>query len=227
MTNEIENTRFIMFNALHTLRKAKKHPKMLANFESVLEDHLEALRKEASEFQARIGELYSSRQQWEDIAALRLSNLSAMTEERDQIQQRLHAVDRAYFEQSQRNGEQARQIEKLEELNRIAGEELIRVQEIARENLEDVKRAEKHSDRFSEQLRDAQSFIANQEQLIVGQRLAISDMHTELTHSRVIRKALQRAQGAFESLDESLHGGKVYEAQKALGDDLVDAEFQP
>lgn len=46
MSNAIENTAFVMYNALKQIRKAKKHPKLLNNFESVLEDHLEALRKE-------------------------------------------------------------------------------------------------------------------------------------------------------------------------------------
>ena len=46
MSNAIENTRFIMCNALNQIRKAKKHPRLLDIFESAMEAHLEALRVE-------------------------------------------------------------------------------------------------------------------------------------------------------------------------------------
>lgn len=46
MSNAIENTRFIMCNALNQIRKAKKHPRLLEIFESAMEAHLEALRVE-------------------------------------------------------------------------------------------------------------------------------------------------------------------------------------
>lgn len=46
MSNAIENTRFIMCNALNQIRKAKKHPRLLDIFENAMEYHLEALRLE-------------------------------------------------------------------------------------------------------------------------------------------------------------------------------------
>lgn len=232
MTNEIEATKRGMYDMLEAMRKAKKHPTMLRAFEEAMEEHLEALRKEESAKQARIGELYSEIQQWRDIAVVRLStieqnqdDLSKARQANTEIQERMHAVDRAYFEQSQRNGEQARQIEKLEELNRIAGEELIRAQSVARQYGEDCRSAEKLSDDLSEKLTNATTVIGQQEQLIAGQRSAIAGMHAELTHSRVIRKAFIGAQEAFAVMDSALHSSAPYNAQKALGDDLVDEEL--
>lgn len=241
MTNEIENTKSELYGCLDRIRRAGKHRVLTAEFEERLEEHLEALRQDC---------------EWmrKQLATIRQTNVD--------IQERLHAVDRAYFEQSQRNGEQARHIEKLEELNRIAGEELQHVQsvsrsrdievksgrqllagrdetiaelraeltkvrEIYRRNLDDCRSAEKCSDDFSEKLRDAQAVIGHQEQLIAGQRLAIKEMHAELTHSRAIRKAFIGAQEAFAAMDSALHSSAPYNAQKALGDDVVDAELLP
>lgn len=236
MTNEIENTSFIMYNALHALRKAKKHPKMLANFESVLEDYLEALRQHG---------------EWmrKQLATIRQTNVD--------IQERLHAVDHAYNQQSLVMVGQSKEIDRLKEAARVAGEELRqcqtnvrhwreeagklnskikafesdevsqKAQREARQYLADCRSAEKLSDDFSEKLRDAQAVIGHQEQLIAGQRSAIAGMHAELTHSRVIRKALIGAQEAFSVMDSALHSSATYSSQKALGDDLVDAEFMP
>lgn len=206
MTNEIETTKRELYGCLDRIRRAAKHRALTAEFEERLEEHLEALRRE---------------DEWvrKQLATIRQIN--------DDIQDRLYAVDRAYFEQSQRNGEQARQIEKLEDLNRISGEELQRVQGISRRNLDDCRSAEKLSDDLSEKLTSATTVIGQQEQLIAGQRLAIKEMHAELTHSRVIRKAFIRAQEAFTAVDAALHKSAPYNAQKALGDDLVDSEFLP
>jgi hypothetical protein len=163
MTTEIEKTRRDMYDMLEAMRKAKKHPTMLRAFEESLEEHLEALRQQNERFRGY---------------ALRDSEaLSAMCEERDQIQGRLHAIDHAYCEQSNRSGAQAREIERLNELNRIAGEELIRVQGIARQHLDDCRSAEKLIDDLSEKLTHATTVIGQQEQLIVGQRLAIADLY--------------------------------------------------
>lgn len=103
-----------------------------------------------------------------------------------------------------------------------SGDELIRAQKLARQFLDDCRHAEKYLDDENEKLRAAQAVIAQQEQLIAGQRKAIADMHTELTHSRAIRKAFQGAQSAFVAMDEALHGQAPYAAQKAVGDDTGD-----
>jgi chromosome segregation ATPase len=206
MTNEIENTKRLLDHCLGRVIRAGKHRVLTAELVERLEEHLEALRKEL-DFQA------------EHTSKIRQANT--------EIQERLHAVDRAYFEQSQRNGEQARQIEKLEELNRIAGEELQHVQsvsrfrdievksgrqllagrdetiaelraeltkvrEISRRNLEDCRSAEKCSDDFSEKLRDAQAVIGHQEQLIVGQRLAIAELHMVVRSAKSAVATLKR-----------------------------------
>lgn len=206
MTTEIEKTKRELYGCLDRIRRAGKHRVLTAEFEERLEEHLEALRQDG---------------EWmrKQLATIRQTNVD--------MQERLHAVDRAYFEQSQRNGDQARQIEKLEELNRIAGEELIRAQGMARQYDEDCRSAEKLSDDLSEKLTNATTVIGQQEQLIAGQRSAIAGMHAELTHSRVIRKAFIRAQEAFTAVDAALHESAPYNAQKALGDDLVDAELLP
>lgn len=194
MTTEIEKTKRALYGCLDRIRRAGKHRKLTAEFEERLEEHLEELRKEESAFQARIGELYSSRQQWEDIAALRLDNLSAMTEERDQIQQRLHAIDHAYNEQQKAMGiagEELRNLQTVVGANRIEIEsfrrqvedrDLIIKQQRAKSRddvnyLNDCITAEKLSDTLGEKLRDAQAVIGRQEQLIVGQRLAIADLY--------------------------------------------------
>lgn len=170
MTNEIEKTKRALYGCLDRIRRAGKHRKLTAEFEERLEEHLEELRQEvAREYQLR----RSAMQRIEE----HVEKFSKLLEERDQIQQRLHAVDHAHFEQSRRTGEMARHIERLKDLNRIAGEELIRAQGVARQYLDDCRSAEKHSDRFSEQLRDAQAVIGHQEQLIVGQRLAIAELY--------------------------------------------------
>lgn len=232
MTNEIEKTKRELYGCLDRIRRAGKHRVLTAEFEERLEEHLESLRKDASASHARIGELYSEVQQWKDIADVRQSSverdqndLMKLRQANTEIQERLHSVDRAYFEQSQRNGDQARQIEKLEELNRIAGEELIRAQGMARQYGEDCRSAEKLSDELHEKLTNATTVIGQQEQLIAGQRSAIAGMHAELTHSRVIRKAFIGAQEAFAVMDSALHSSATYSSQKALGDDVVDAEF--
>lgn len=236
MTNEIEKTKRELYDCLGRIRRAAKHRALTAEFEERLEEHLEALRKEL-EYQAK--------------------QASKVRQASTEIQQRLHAVDRAYFEQSQLVGVQALDIRQLKNATQVAGEELRQCQtnlrhwreeagklnsritafesgemyqklkREGRQYLDDCRSAEKLSDDFSEKLRDAQSVIGHQEQLIAGQRSAIATMHAELTHSRVIRKAFIGAQEAFAVMDSALHSSAPYNAQKALGDDLVDAEWQP
>ncbi|MNN55830.1 hypothetical protein D3C81_1707260 [compost metagenome] len=84
---------------------------------------------------------------------------------------------------------------------------------------QDLLEAEKFSDELDEKLRDAQSVIGKQEQLIAGQRKAIADMHNELAHRRVIGKAFMQARLAFVALDEALHEAPQSKAVRAVGDD--------
>jgi len=142
MTKKTEQTNRELYAVLDSIRRARKHPNLTARFEAALEEHLEALRQE-------------------NVRGI--TALAAMTEERDQIQNRLHAVDHALFN--------------LDQANKLAGEEMERLRIYAKENLDDCRRAEKLSDSLHEQLRDAQAVIGNQEQLIYGQRLAIADLY--------------------------------------------------
>lgn len=236
MTNDIENTKRELYGCLDRIRRAAKHRALTAQFEERLEEHLEALRKEL-DFQA--------------------GHTSKMREKNDEIQQRLHAVDHAYNQQSLVMVGQSKEIDRLKEAARVAGEELRqcqtnvrhwreeagklnskitafesddifqKAQREARQYLADCRSAEKLSDDLSEKLTNATTVIGQQEQLIAGQRSAIAGMHAELTHSRVIRKAFIRAQEAFTAVDAALHESAPYNAQKALGDDVVDAEFLP
>lgn len=208
MTNEIEETKRGMYDMLEAMRKAKKHPTMLRAFEEALEEHLEALRKEL-DFQA--------------------GHTSKMREKNDEIQQRLHAVDHTYLEQSQLVGVQAQEIDRLKVAAQLAGECVQDTQVVNRsyqieikalnrqleardetirklrteglQHLDDCRSAEKLSDDLSEKLTNATTVIGQQEQLIAGQRSAIAGMHAELTHSRVIRKAFICAQEAFAVMD--------------------------
>lgn len=170
MTTEIEKTKLALYGCLDRIRRAGKHRKLTAEFEERLEEHLEALRaelmrwknsdkKSAEAAQFKQAEQKREREQHEDVER----RLHLMTEERDQIQQRLHAIDHAYNEQQKAMG--------------IAGEELIRVQGMARQYLDDCRSAEKMTDDLHEKLGHATTVIGQQEQLIVGQRLAIADLY--------------------------------------------------
>lgn len=234
MTNVIERTKRDLYDCLDRIRRAAKHRALTAEFEERLEEHLEALRKEL-DFQA--------------------GHTSKMREKNDEIQQRLHAVDHAYNQQSLVMVGQSKEIDRLKEAARVAGEELRqcqtnvrhwreeagklnskitafesddifqKAQREARQYLADCRSAEKLSDDLSEKLTNATTVIGQQEQLIAGQRSAIAGMHAELTHSRVVRKAFIGAQEAFAVMDSALHSSASYSSQKALGDDVVDAEF--
>lgn len=163
MTTEIEKTRAAMADCLDRVKRAGKHRVLTAELIERVNDHLEALNDARIQF---------TEHRKDDLQ----SRLEKMTEERDQIQGRLHAIDHAYHEQSLRSGEQAKEISSLYELNRIAGDELIRAQRIARENLEDVRRAEKNSDDLHEKLEAAKRVISQDQILIAAQRLAIGEL---------------------------------------------------
>jgi chromosome segregation ATPase len=198
MTTEIEKTKRALYGCLDRIRRAGKHRVLTAEFEERLEEHLEVLRQHENNLSRN--------------CLAHLENAGQMRQERDQIQQRLHAIDHAYLgsqtalgvagdcirDTQAVNREYQRlikerddqivalkesleanrdRVESLLNQNKASGEELIRVQGIARQYLDDCRSAEKHSDEFSEKLRDAQAVIGHQEQLIVGQRLAIADLY--------------------------------------------------
>lgn len=219
MTNEIEATKRELYGCLDRIRRAAKHRVLTAELEERLEEHLEALRKDASWSQARIGELYSEVQQWKDIADVRQSSierdqndLMKLRQANTEIQERLHAVDRAYFEQSRLVTAQAKEVDRFKVAAQLAGEciqdtqivnrsyqieikslnqqlqtrddTIAKLRAEGRQHLDDCRSAEKFSDDFSEKLRDAQAVIGHQEQLIVGQRLAIAELYMGISKPR-------------------------------------------
>lgn len=171
MTNVIETTKRELYGCLDRIRRAGKHRVLTAEFEERLEEHLEALRQDGDWMRKQ-------------LATIRQANVD--------IQERLHAVDGAYFDQSKLVVSQAEEIRQLKTAAQIAGEELQRVQGISRRNLEDCRSAEKCSDDFSEKLRDAQSVIAHQEQLVIGQRLSIGEMHMVVRSAKSAVATLKR-----------------------------------
>lgn len=178
MTNAIEQTKRALYACLDKVRRAAKHRVLTAELEERLEEYLEELR---------IDRVRLTENRRDDLER----KLAAMTEDRDQILQRLHAIDHAYNEQSKAENPLAAQfevqvktilcqektIENLKSANKAAGEELMRVQAIARQQLDDVRSAEKLSDELSDKLTQATTVIGQQEQLIIAQRLAIADLY--------------------------------------------------
>lgn len=294
--SEIEKTRHQMYTDLKRFQTMVGSTHLFKTFQDSLEAHLEELRK------ANSGLVEGFAQQHADIG-VRLAN---MTEDRDQIQQRLHAIDHAYLGSQTALGvagdcirdtqavnreyqglikERDDQIVALKESleanrdrvesllnqNKASGEELIRVQGLARQYLDDLKdstaanaslhesafhagsiirankieieslrgqleardktigelrkkygrdredlmAAEKHSDEFSEQLRDAQAVIGQQEQLIVGQRLAIADLY-------LAGRRVNSAVATLQRLGYTDCGGQLWKPPIGKKPDFVD-----
>lgn len=189
MTNAIEQTRITMYDAFTAMKAGGRWLIKKENceaFESAMEAHLEALSKQTrsqvlGRYRAQVDQLQ------EDCRRLR--------KERDDIQLRLHAIDHAYNEQSQRVSRQMIEIDRHKVALNVAGEELIRAQGIARQHLDDCRSAEKLSDSLDERLRDAQSVIGKQEQLIRGQRLAIAELYMNKSKTSIPLSAAEVQSG--------------------------------
>lgn len=189
MTNATEQTRITMYDAFTAMKAGGRWLIKKENceaFESAMEAHLEALRLELDRWKLsdkktgemilfKQGEAQREREQHQETER----RLHLMTQDRDDCQKRMQAVDHAHFN--------------LDQANKVAGEELRKAQEQARRDRQDCIEAEKLSDSLDERLRDAQAVIGRQEQLITGQRLAIADLYL----------AKQRAPKAEEGLRES------------------------
>lgn len=211
---KIEQTRRAMYDMLEAMRRARKHPTMLRAFEEALEEHLEALRMrndQQRDIIERAGGVNDLQRQ-----------VAERTKERDECEGRMRVIDEAYC--------------KSQEALRVAGEELREVQSLNHNHIEtvislradlkrcknylpDLQSAEAMTDSLHEKLASATAVIAQQEQLIAGQRKAIADMHNELAHRRVICKAFMQARLAFVALDEALHEAPQSKAIRAVGDD--------
>lgn len=116
MTTAIEETRREMYAKLELAKNRFNawfgNDAMIGSLESALEAHLEELRKDLNFACAAL-----------DVEAARRTKL---VQERDDIQLRLHAIDHAYFVQS--------------EANRVAGEELRRARALIREQQESISK---------------------------------------------------------------------------------------
>lgn len=129
MTSTIETTKRALFDCLERIKRAAKHRVLTAEFEERLEEHLEELRKAIENQKANA-------LNWEKFA------VEAQTQ-RDQLQDRLHAVDRAYVV--------------LDQANKVAGEELRKAQAQASQDREDTIRAVKVADAMTEKVRQFES----------------------------------------------------------------------
>jgi chromosome segregation ATPase len=194
MTNAIEQTKRQMYTDLKRFEHMVGSTHLFKTFQDSLEAHLEEQRKELCRAFGALGR---------------------MTQERDDIQGRLHAVDHKCFAQDQAlklAGEELRECQtNLRHWRDEGGKLHARIRafesgEIHQQYLrdrQDLMDAEKLSDSLDEKLRDAQSVIAHQEQLIVGQRLAIAELYMAGRHSNSAVATLQR-------LGYTDHGGQLW-----------------
>lgn len=143
MTSTIETTKRALFDCLERIKRAAKHRTLTAEFEERLEEHLEELRKESEGNRRRVVELLKTSSVFGLMANSRYRRLEAMTKERDQLQERLHAVDRAYVV--------------LDQANKVAGEELRKAQAQASQDREDTIRVVKVADAMTDKVRQFES----------------------------------------------------------------------
>lgn len=181
MTNAIEQTKREMYDDLAILKgrieinySIKDMLRGMDEFEHALEAHLEELRKQTSSAMG-VGGGGGQRFVYGDYDSIKAAQkividgedarrrLVEMTQDRDDCQKRMQALDHAHFN--------------LDQANKVAGEELRKAKEQSRTDRQDLMEAERLSESLEERLRDAQAVIGKQEQLINGQRLAIADLY--------------------------------------------------
>lgn len=95
MTNAIEVTKREMYTDLKRVGGMVGTTHLFKTFEASLEAHLEALRQEDSAKAARIGELYSTVRQWQDLHA----ELQAKFEEQQEELNNAQMLSRSYARQ--------------------------------------------------------------------------------------------------------------------------------
>lgn len=207
---KIEETRRTMYDALAKLKTNPRSKVVMGSFESAMEGHLEVLRMrndQQRDIIERAGGVNDLQRQ-----------LAEMRQERDDCQERMRTIDEAY--------------RKSQEALFVARDELRAVQQVNGAYQIDIKSLREQLDARDEtiarlrksygmdqNLIDARSVIAQQEQLIAGQRKAIADMHNELTHRRVVCRAFEQARDAFVAMDIALHDAPQSKAIRAVGDD--------
>jgi len=229
MTNAIEQTRISMYDAFNAMKAGGRWLIKKANceaFESALEEHLEALRA-AMKTREDVGQAFS--ESLGRVVADRDSlilRLSAMTQERDEIQGRLHAIDHAYGESQKAvsiAGEELRECQtNLRHWREECGKMHAKVRafesgDIHKKYLrdrQDLMSAEKLSDELSEKLTQATSVIGRQEQLIAGQRHAIAELYMD--RARIPREISTYAAWITREYEASKSGNCQHSFQPAF-----------
>lgn len=95
MTNTIEVTKREMYTDLKRVGGMVGTTHLFKTFEASLEAHLEALRQEDAAKAARIGELYSTAQQWQDLHA----ELQTKFEDQQEALNKAQMLSRSYARQ--------------------------------------------------------------------------------------------------------------------------------
>lgn len=175
--SKIEQTKRDMYQALEGIKSlislnCVPPTSTIDNFESFLEEHLQALNAIADQAQ-------------QDAITARQEHLS--------IQGRLQSVDHAYSES--------------QKLLAISGDEVRRLHKEYGRDRQDLMEAEKLSDELDEKLRDAQAVIGRQEQLIAGQRMAITELYMSKNRSDKTARQPSAANCAHE-FHPSFPGGE-------------------
>lgn len=119
MTNAIEQSKQSMYKWLEAAKKTamcSEHSISLKWMEECLEAYLEELRLDHEALHVTARERFDSIQLLERANADLAQRLGAMTQERDAIQGRLHAVDHAYDKSQRANGVAGDEIRRLQTL---------------------------------------------------------------------------------------------------------------
>lgn len=264
MTNAIEQTKREMYTDLKRFESMVGSTHLFKTFQDSLEAHLEELRKEFVDLTSKTscavgvgsgtGQLfvYGSYDAVKAMQGIVIDGedarrrLAEMTQDRDDCQKRMQALDHAHFN--------------LDQANKVAGEELQRCQTNLRHwrdeagkldarvrsfesgdihqkylrDRQDLMEAEKLSDSLDERLRDAQAVIGHQEQLIAGQRLAIADLYLAKHRAPKAEEGLQAPAPCANTMtilgavvdcqqivsDWAVYGHKAKGAMKKLADVL-------
>lgn len=193
MTTPIEVTRREMYRTLAILKincqSIENWPGGGLEFESALEAHLDELRKAMVQInESTVACAHHSAESFLDLE----NRLAAMTEERDQIQQRLHAIDHAYCEQSNTVSRMASEIDNLKIASQAAGEEL----------------------------RAAHELIQNQRQCIQRQREVIWALY--MSNEARNEKSATQAQDQSENASEEIRGALLHLCQHSWRDQFAD-----
>lgn len=202
MSNAIENTRFIMCNALNQIRKAKKHPRLLEIFENAMEAHLEALRVERErdvmasaeliEYRAVLRDAYDRQKQLTQSACISYRQLEdEYREVRTDKQHLENANEHGYAKLQEATAKLAQQAKTIIALHRVVKDQQASQDRLQRGMDEALAICNRDKARFSDER--AQSLEAFDEtlarceakqELIFSQRKVIESLTFELASAR-------------------------------------------